>query len=145
MYMYMCFCVHLYIQLHNTLVSGVMPLSDSSVCSSPPILPPSHPSLISPSPPLLPSASPPLSPSPHAHTHSSDFPSIRNLFLYYEDKGTLLVIPVVATVYMGLLFLFFTTNFFLASFVDPGIYPRGILYIHIHVCIICPMLQSYYV
>lgn len=56
----------------------------------------------------------------HTHTHS-----IRNLFLYYEDKGSLLVIPVMATVYMGLLFLFVIANFFLCSFVDPGIYPRG--------------------
>ena len=51
--------------------------------------------------------------------------SIRNLFLYYADKGILLSIPIVATVYMGLLFLFVTVNFFLSSFVDPGIYPRG--------------------
>ena len=51
--------------------------------------------------------------------------SIRNLFLFYKDEGILLVIPFVATVYMGLLFFFVTTNFFLCSFVDPGIYPRG--------------------
>ena len=56
----------------------------------------------------------------HHHKHS-----IRNLFLYYVDKGILLAIPIAATVYMGLLFLFVTTNFFLSSFVDPGIYPRG--------------------
>jgi hypothetical protein len=50
---------------------------------------------------------------------------IRNLFLHYHELGVLIVIPVVATVYMLLLFLFVVTNFFLCSFVDPGIYPRG--------------------
>jgi hypothetical protein len=49
---------------------------------------------------------------------------IRNLFLHYHELGVLIVIPVVATVYMLLLFLFVVTNFFLCSFVDPGIYPR---------------------
>ena len=62
-----------------------------------------------------------LSPSSHTHTHR-----IRNLFTYYIGKGGAMVaIPIAATVYMGLLYLFVVATFFLASFVDPGIYPRG--------------------
>jgi len=58
---------------------------------------------------------------------------IRNLFEAYipGSNGTtassnpaLIAIPVAATVYMGLLYLFVVVTFFLASFVDPGIYPR---------------------
>lgn len=65
----------------------------------------------------------------HTHTHR-----IRNLFEAYipGSNGTtassnpaLIAIPVAATVYMGLLYLFVVVTFFLASFVDPGIYPRG--------------------
>jgi len=44
---------------------------------------------------------------------------------YYMSRGILIIIPVVAVVYMGLLYLFVVSTFFLASFVDPGIYPRG--------------------
>ena len=54
---------------------------------------------------------------------------MRNLFTVYfngEDR-TLIIIPIVAVVYMGLLYLFVVSTFFLASFVDPGIYPRGML------------------
>ncbi len=50
---------------------------------------------------------------------------MRNLMTYYMDRGTLIIIPIVAVVYMGLLYLFVVSTFFLASFVDPGIYPRG--------------------
>jgi len=68
---------------------------------------------------------------PHTHTHTH---RIRNLFEAYipGSNGTtassnpaLITIPVAATVYMGLLYLFVVVTFFLASFVDPGIYPRG--------------------
>ena len=71
-----------------------------------------------PPPPAPRPLSPPLPPRPHPR-------SIRNLFLHYQEQGVLIVIPVVGTVYMGLLFLFVAANFFLCSFVDPGIYPRG--------------------
>lgn len=43
---------------------------------------------------------------------------------YLGDKR-LMIIPIVAVIYMGLLYLFVVSTFFLASFVDPGIYPRG--------------------
>ena len=72
--------------------------------------------LLTPPPPTPPP--PPPAPRPHPR-------SIRNLFLHYQEQGVLIVIPVVGTVYMGLLFLFVAANFFLCSFVDPGIYPRG--------------------
>ena len=35
------------------------------------------------------------------------------------------VVPVVATVMQGLIYLLACSSFFLSSFVDPGIYPRG--------------------
>ena len=41
------------------------------------------------------------------------------------EQRVLLVVPVFATVSQGLLFLLVCSTFFLASFVDPGIYPRG--------------------
>ena len=44
---------------------------------------------------------------------------------YYLNRGTLLIIPVVCVIFQGLLYLFVVSTFFLASFVDPGIYPRG--------------------
>lgn len=44
---------------------------------------------------------------------------------YLSRGGTFVVIPIAAVVYMGLLYLFVVSTFFLASFVDPGIYPRG--------------------
>lgn len=49
---------------------------------------------------------------------------IRNLFGMYKS-GPLLAIPVFAAIYMGLLYLLVVSTFFLASFVDPGVYPRG--------------------
>ena len=36
-----------------------------------------------------------------------------------------MIIPILAAITMGLLYLFVLSTFFLASFVDPGIYPRG--------------------
>ena len=56
--------------------------------------------------------------------------SIRNIFQYYvvvEDNPWLLAIPSFAAVYMSLFYLFVVSTFFLSSFVDPGIYPRGML------------------
>ena len=44
-----------------------------------------------------------------------------------RDNGLLAIIPIVAVVYMGPLYLFVVSTFFMASFVDPGIYPRGML------------------
>jgi len=44
----------------------------------------------------------------------------------YIDQGSLIIIPIVAVIYMGILYLFVVSTFFLASFVDPGIYPRGV-------------------
>lgn len=43
----------------------------------------------------------------------------------YLPNQRLMIIPIVAVIYMGLLYLFVVSTFFLASFVDPGIYPRG--------------------
>ena len=81
-------------------------------------------------------ASPSLSSSPplhtltythkHMHTHTHTYTHrIRNLFDSYISQGVMVAIPIAATVYMGLLYLFVVATFFLASFVDPGIYPRG--------------------
>ncbi len=42
-----------------------------------------------------------------------------------QSVEILIVIPIVGIVYMGLLYVLVVTTFFLASFVDPGIYPRG--------------------
>ena len=75
---------------------------------------------------------PPLFPPPplcthsqtRAHTHTYTH-RIRNLFDSYISQGVMVAIPIAATVYMGLLYLFVVATFFLASFVDPGIYPRG--------------------
>ena len=50
---------------------------------------------------------------------------IRNIFQEYASQGLLLIVPIVATAYMGVMFLFVLTTFFLTSFVDPGIFPRG--------------------
>lgn len=54
---------------------------------------------------------------------------MRNLMMFYLNKEnkTLVIIPIVAVTYMGPLYLFVVSTFFLASFVDPGIYPRGML------------------
>lgn len=49
---------------------------------------------------------------------------IRNIFGIF-NSGPHLAIPVFATIYMGVLYLLVLSTFFLASFVDPGIYPRG--------------------
>ena len=52
------------------------------------------------------------------------------------EQRVLLVVPVFATVSQGLLFLLVCSTFFLASFVDPGIYPRGKpAFEHSHPCI----------
>ncbi|KAL5477878.1 hypothetical protein EMCRGX_G024732 [Ephydatia muelleri] len=48
---------------------------------------------------------------------------IRNIFGIF-NSGPHLAIPVFATIYMGVLYLLVLSTFFLASFVDPGIYPR---------------------
>ena len=52
---------------------------------------------------------------------------MRNLMTYFLNQSVeiLIVIPIVGIVYMGLLYILVVTTFFLASFVDPGIYPRG--------------------
>ena len=52
---------------------------------------------------------------------------MRNLMTYFLNQPVreLIAIPIVGIVSMGLLFFFVVTTFFLASFVDPGIYPRG--------------------
>ena len=50
---------------------------------------------------------------------------MRNLVTFYIDKGALVAIPIAGIVFMGILFIFVVCTFFLASFVDPGIYPRG--------------------
>ena len=52
---------------------------------------------------------------------------VRNIYEALErmEQRVLLVVPVFATVSQGLLFLLVCSTFFLASFVDPGIYPRG--------------------
>ena len=44
---------------------------------------------------------------------------------FLERQPELIAVPIVGIVYMGLLYIFVVTTFFLASFVDPGIYPRG--------------------
>lgn len=46
-------------------------------------------------------------------------------FYLGQEQENLVIIPIVAVIYMGLLYLFVVSTFFLASFVDPGIYPRG--------------------
>lgn len=54
--------------------------------------------------------------------------SIRNIFEYYiryEPNRIYLIIPVLAGSYLIPMYLFVMSTFFLASFVDPGIYPRG--------------------
>ena len=72
----------------------------------------------------------------HAHTHRSlgwscvshacyGHCRVRNIFEALLNQGFLLAVPVFATVSQGLLFLLVCSTFFLASFVDPGIYPRG--------------------
>lgn len=52
---------------------------------------------------------------------------VRNIYEALErmEQRVLLVVPAFATVSQGLLFLLVCSTFFLASFVDPGIYPRG--------------------
>ena len=44
---------------------------------------------------------------------------------FYLNDERLMIVPIVAVISMGLLYLFVVSTFFLASFVDPGIYPRG--------------------
>ncbi len=52
---------------------------------------------------------------------------MRNLVTYFlnQSERIFIIIPIVGIVYMGLLYILVVTTFFLASFVDPGIYPRG--------------------
>lgn len=48
-------------------------------------------------------------------------------FYLNRDNELFAIIPIAAVVYMGPLYLFVVSTFFMASFVDPGIYPRGML------------------
>ena len=41
------------------------------------------------------------------------------------DDGLRALVPILGTVFMAVLYLFVCSTFLLASFVDPGIYPRG--------------------
>lgn len=50
-------------------------------------------------------------------------------FYLNRDNGLLAIIPIVAVVYMGPLYLFVVSTFFMAAFVDPGIYPRGMVHL----------------
>ena len=53
---------------------------------------------------------------------------MRNIFEYYIKVHTnkaLLAIPIAGTSYMLLMYLFVLSMFFLSSYIDPGIYPRG--------------------
>jgi hypothetical protein len=52
---------------------------------------------------------------------------MRNLMTFYLSRGPLAIIPIAAVIYMGPLYLFVVSTFFMASFVDPGIYPRGMV------------------
>lgn len=49
---------------------------------------------------------------------------IRNIFDKYMDNGLQALVPILGTVFMVVLYLFVCSTFLLASFVDPGIYPR---------------------
>ena len=48
------------------------------------------------------------------------------------DDGLRALVPILGTVFMAVLYLFVCSTFLLASFVDPGIYPRGTI-----VCSVC--------
>ena len=48
---------------------------------------------------------------------------------FIENERELLAIPIVGIIYNALLYMFILSTFFLASFIDPGIYPRGT-----HIC-----------
>jgi hypothetical protein len=51
---------------------------------------------------------------------------MRNLMTYFvENERELLAIPIVGIVVNVVLYMFILSTFFLASFIDPGIYPRG--------------------
>lgn len=51
---------------------------------------------------------------------------MRNLMTYFiENERELLAIPIVGIVVNVILYMFILSTFFLASFIDPGIYPRG--------------------
>jgi len=50
---------------------------------------------------------------------------MRNIFDKYMDDGLNALVPILGTVFMVVLYLFVCSTFLLASFVDPGIYPRG--------------------
>ena len=51
---------------------------------------------------------------------------MRNLMTYFiENERALLAIPIVGIVGNVILYMFILSTFFLASFIDPGIYPRG--------------------
>ena len=44
---------------------------------------------------------------------------------FIENERELLAIPIVGIVINVILYIFILSTFFLASFIDPGIYPRG--------------------
>jgi hypothetical protein len=57
---------------------------------------------------------------------------IRNIFNYYIQLASLpgqgyyyLIIPVVAAIYLLFMYFFVMSTFFLTSFTDPGVFPRG--------------------
>ena len=55
------------------------------------------------------------------------------------DNGLQALVPILGTVFMVVLYLFVCSTFLLASFVDPGIYPRG-MYTTTHVYLVCVCL-----
>ena len=44
---------------------------------------------------------------------------------FIVNQRELLAFPIVGIVYNVVLYMFILSTFFLASFIDPGIYPRG--------------------
>lgn len=67
--------------------------------------------------------------------HTIFFYRMRNIFDKYMDDGLNALVPILGTVFMVVLYLFVCSTFLLASFVDPGIYPRG-TYVCIHVFVV---------
>ena len=58
---------------------------------------------------------------------------MRNIFEFYtrvEPNKGLIAIPIAGTSYMLLMYLFVLSMFFLSSYIDPGIYPRGMCVVH---------------